>query len=422
MKKTILPLCAALLVTAGLASCGTTDQPTSSSTSNDSKKTVSLSVWVPTEQVDWAKARIEKFKTANKNTSYKISVSAASEGEISENFKKDPTNAADVFFYAGDNLGPLMNGDYLYAFSDSIYQSLKGQIMETALNTGVVDGKLYGISYTPNSYFMYYDNSKITADDAKSLDKILSKGKVIFDIDNGYYQTAFWYGTGVRFFGPNGKDPTTANLNSPEGLVAAKAIRNYIMNDNFINGGDKEIKTQFTKDANSEVVAVIGGSWLSGDLLTTFGSSLSATTLPTFQVDGKQYYMTATGDWKKCGVSKFVSTSAAIEAQKLALWLTNKDSALEKFENFNEASTLQEVANLESVQSNLVVKALMDQTSGNNIVIQPSISQMTNWWDAATAYATEILSAKKSSREFTDTQCEEWVEKLQTMLLTKVTK
>ena len=83
---------------------------------------------------------------------------------------------------------------------------------------------------------------------------------------------------------------------------------------------------------------------------------------------------------------------------------------------------MQEVANLESVQSNLVVKALMDQTSGNNIVIQPSISQMTNWWDAATAYATEILSAKKSSREFTDTQCEEWVEKLQTMLLTKVTK
>lgn len=72
-----------------------------------------------------------------------------------------------------------MDGGYLYAFSDSIYQSLQGQMSEATLNSGVVDGKLYGISYTPNSYFMYYDSSKVTAEEAKDLDKVLSKGKVI---------------------------------------------------------------------------------------------------------------------------------------------------------------------------------------------------------------------------------------------------
>lgn len=66
MKKTILPLCAALLVTAGLASCGR--EPSGSSATSKSTKPVTLSVWVPTEQVDWAKARIAKFAEANSNT------------------------------------------------------------------------------------------------------------------------------------------------------------------------------------------------------------------------------------------------------------------------------------------------------------------------------------------------------------------
>lgn len=416
MKKTILPLCAALLVTAGLASCGS--EPTGSSATSKSTKPVTLSVWVPTEQVDWAKARIAKFAEANSNTTYKISVTAVAEGDVYTKIKNDPTASADVFLYSGDHLGPLMDGGYLYAFSDSIYQSLKPQIGEAAFNSGVVDGKLYGISYTPNSYFMYYDSSKVTAEDAKDLDKLLAKGKVIFDIDNGWYQTAFWYGTGVRFFGPDGKDPTQANLDSAEGKAAARAIRDYIMKDNFVNGGDAEIKTQFTKE--SDVVAVIGGSWLSGDLLTTFGNDLAATTLPTFHEGGKEYYLTATGDWKKCGISRYVTASAAIEAQKLALWLTNKDAALEKIELFNEASTLTELASSTDVQNNMIIKTLMDQTNGEHIVLQPSISQMTNWWTAAEAFANDILSAKNGSTEFTDTQCEQWAAQLQTTLLAKI--
>ena len=81
---------------------------------------MTLSVWVPTEQVDWAKARIAKFAEANSNTTYKISVTAVAEGDVYTKIKNDPTASADVFFYSGDHLGPLMDGGYLYAFSDSI--------------------------------------------------------------------------------------------------------------------------------------------------------------------------------------------------------------------------------------------------------------------------------------------------------------
>ncbi len=42
------------------------------------------------------------------------------------------------------------------------------------------DGKLYGVPYTDNTWFMYYNKSKITEDEAKDFDTILSKAKVTF--------------------------------------------------------------------------------------------------------------------------------------------------------------------------------------------------------------------------------------------------
>lgn len=61
-------------------------------------KTVTLSVWVPTEQIDWAKERIEKFKKANENTDYRINVSAVSEGKVYEEIKKNLLEQRMCFF------------------------------------------------------------------------------------------------------------------------------------------------------------------------------------------------------------------------------------------------------------------------------------------------------------------------------------
>lgn len=416
MKKTILPLCGALLLSAGLVACGGNNE--------DDTKKVNLSLWVPAEQVDWAEERIEAFKAEPSNASkeIKVDISAVQEGDVQKNIKNEPEAAADVFFFAGDHLGVLNDSGYLYPFSDSVSNYVKETMSTGVYNSGMIGDKLYGIPYTPNTYFMYYDSSKITSDEAKDFDKILAKGKVIFDIDNGWYQTAFWYGTGVRFFGENGTDPTKANLDSEEGKIAAKAIRNYMFNPNFINGGDTEIKSLFTKDNRDDIVAVVGGSWLSEGLISSFGEDLATATLPVFHYDGTEYYMYATGDWKKCGVSKY--TNKPIEAQQLALWLTNKDSALSKFERFNEVPVLEELTSNEAIANNKIAKVVMEQSNGEHIVLQPSINQMSNWWSAAEAFGNALKAAKGDpdlEAAFDDATCEEWAQKLQDDLLKTLT-
>ena len=66
------------------------------------------------------------------------------------------------------------------------------------------DGKLYGVPYTDNTWFMYYNKSKITEDEAKDFDTILSKAKVAFSLQNSWYINGFY--DGLSLFGEKGND------------------------------------------------------------------------------------------------------------------------------------------------------------------------------------------------------------------------
>ena len=67
-----------------------------------------------------------------------------------------------------------------------------------------MDGKLYAFPMTAdNGYFMYYDSSVFSAEDVKSLDKMLevagTAGKKVFmDLSNGWYIASFFLGAGCK--------------------------------------------------------------------------------------------------------------------------------------------------------------------------------------------------------------------------------
>lgn len=48
---------------------------------------------------------------------------------------------------------------------------------------------------------MYYDKSKFTDSDVKSLDKMLEKNKVAFNITEGWYMSSFFLANGCTYFG-----------------------------------------------------------------------------------------------------------------------------------------------------------------------------------------------------------------------------
>ena len=68
------------------------------------------------------------------------------------------------------------------------------------------DGKLYGVLNTANTWFLYYNSSKFSAGDIKSLDTMLSKGKVAFPLDNSWYIAKFYVGNGWMLLRPGDAD------------------------------------------------------------------------------------------------------------------------------------------------------------------------------------------------------------------------
>ena len=89
--------------------------------------------------------------------------------------------------FASDQLGTLIEQGGIGQLGTDAEKQVKEQNGDLEINsvTGT-DGKLYGVPYTDNTWFMYYNKSKITADEAKDFDAMLAKAKVTFPMSNSW--------------------------------------------------------------------------------------------------------------------------------------------------------------------------------------------------------------------------------------------
>ena len=118
--------------------------------------------------------------------------------------KQDPTVAADVYSYASDQLGTLLDANAIGQVSDPTMKQLKRQTKGSPTMLQTVtgeDGNVYGVPLAGNTWFMYYRKSKFTEQDITSLDAMLAKGKVSFPLTNSWYLPAFYMGAGGTLFG-----------------------------------------------------------------------------------------------------------------------------------------------------------------------------------------------------------------------------
>ena len=174
----------------GFAACG-------SSTNSDKKaadSTVQLTVWSASEDQKaggWVDTVEKEFQKANPNVKFKNTV--VEPPKAAESVKKDAKAAADVYLFPNDQLGDLVKAGAIGELSDDAVKQVKEQNEETLVNSVTAqDGKMYGVPYTGNTWFMYYNKSKFSADDIKSLDAMLEKGKVAFSVSNAWYLPGFY--------------------------------------------------------------------------------------------------------------------------------------------------------------------------------------------------------------------------------------
>lgn len=421
MKK-ILALLLAVLMVASLAACGGKDDKKTNSgnkvtladgteveidipgTTDGEPVKMTLKVWGPTEDIGegkWLTQRLDAFKEANKDK-YDITwdVGVCSEGDAQTNVTKDPEAAAHVYMFASDQLGGLISAGALTQLGGKSLDQVKNDNPAWAVNTVTyTDGNIYGYPVCTNTWFMYYNKSLISAEDAKSLEAMLAKTQVAFDWGNGWYNGAFFFGAGGTLFGENGLDAEAGVDYKGEVGVAVAQRMLQLFNAGLINGGNGADMAQFLE---GNVGAFFSGSWNYEALKKELGDNLGVAVLPTFTVGEDTYTMKSFAGTKCAGVNAHIENPIeAKAANELAAFLASEESQKLHFDLRSISPTHKGLAETDKVKSHPVCSielAVMNTCS----IMQPGIPAMGKYWSPMGTFGGNIPTGSMTEADVGD--------------------
>lgn len=409
------------LVLAGtmLASCG--GDSSSSTGSNSSKTTppkntkVDLTVWGAQEDQEMIKKMCDAFAAQDKEVKYTFTYGVVSEADAKKEVTKDVAAAADVFAFSSDQTAELKETGALYKVTKNKDEIVAANT-EASISAATVDGDLYGYPAVSDTYFMYYDKSKLSEEDVKSIESILAKDidgvttNFAFDLDNGWYQSAFFFGAGNKLFGDDGRDPKMCDFNNETGFAVGEYLIGLAASKKFgANFDDGLVKEGF---ASGTLAAAVSGAWNAADISASLGDNYAATKLPTFKLNGTDVQMGSMANFKLYGVN--ATTKFPLESMALAEWLTNYDNQLTRFNERSFAPTNKTLAeDTAKLSQNVAVAALALQSQ--YATVQTSIPESGNYWKPAEAFGQDLI-AGKVSKDNLQAKLDAYVESILTTL------
>ena len=383
----------AVLLCASLAACGGNGSSSSGgSSSGGSKETqaaevvdVSVTVWGPQEdQSDdngkWLQTQCDAFNEAHPEWNITFNYGVCSEGDAKTNIGTDPSAGADVYLFANDQIPDLIKTGGIAELGGSTVDNIKANNSETTVNTVTYDGSVYGVPFTGNTWFMYYDKSVFSEDDIKSLDAMLEKGKVAFPLDNSWYIAAFYVANGCTLFGADGGDAAAGfDFGGEKGAQVTDYLVDLVANPNFANG---DVGT------NADAKAFFSGTWDYQKAVDAYGENLGIAPAPSITINGELKQMKAFAGSKAVGVNPAGALYA--EHPEVAV-------ALAAYLGGTEAQQAHyDLRNIIPTDSNITVddalaQAQMDTMSYASIV-QPLQADMGNYWSPAESMGKELVA------------------------------
>ena len=357
--KSTIALLLSLVAVGSFAACG-----------GASEDEIRLTVWVSEADQAFAKEVAEKFQQANSDKKYRFVFDVQGENETATRVLNDVESAADVFSFPNDQLTQLVNGDALTRIGGARLETLKAQNTADAVDSATVTRgdteEVYGIPYTDNTFFLYYDKSVLTAEDVGSIDGILAKcvgGKKLgFLVSDGWYNSAFYFGKGLGYevtYDENlGEKKITCNFNNEVGQKVTQSIWNLVRDSRVkADADDSKLVAGIT---DGSIVAAFSGVWNRKSIESALGDNFAAAKLPTYTyADGEQVQLVSFAGYKLMGVNNYSKNKA--EALAFADYYTNAESQIRHFETRSYFPTNVDARMDEQVINDAVGKAISAQ-------------------------------------------------------------
>ena len=386
--KRLLTIGLAALMSIGTLAACSSDKPASSGGEKPSDEVITLTVWSPQEDQsedngNWLGKQLEAFKAAHPEWNLEFKLGTCGEDDAGSMITQDPEAAADVFLFANDQIPTLLNAGALAELGGSTLDDIKARNAEGIVKYVTYNDGVYGVPFTTNTWFMYYDKRVFTEEDVKNLDTMLEKGKVAFPLNNGWYNASFFLANGCTMFGEDGTDGSAGiQFGGEKGLAVTNYLIDLAANKNFINDADG---VGVGGLGDGSVNAIFSGSWDYGNVVNALGEeNVGVAVPPTITIDGEEKQLLSFAGVKAIGVNPH--SAYAQQAVALAAFLGSTQAQQDHFDLRATVPT----DNTIKVEGNDMI-AVQNATVDHASFPQPFVPEMGNYWTPAGDFGKNIV-------------------------------
>lgn len=348
---------------------------------NNTPGTYNLKVWCAELDREMIDEMLYAYEEANPNNNYNWTVQNVGEDVAGGRVIQDPTQAADVFSFASDQLGSLVTNNAILAVPTQYQSAIADEQIPIADTAAKFNGQYYAYPYTYENCFLYYNKSLLSANQLGSIESILAANtgaeyNLGINMDDSYYTSIFMFTAGMELFGADSQDANSVDLNNSKALAGCQ----YIYNLSSMTNGSKFKSIleneQSTAFRNGNVAAIISGPHMVAEFKSALGANYAVAKLPTIKLNNKATQMVSFSGVKLYGVNR--NTAHAAEAAKLAAFLSNYDNQSIRLNDREFCPTNAQLYE-EAMDSGVeAVEVVIEQAEFTRL--KPAFTAMSSYW------------------------------------------
>ncbi len=378
-----------------LAACGPGEETSGESTEASSNE---LIVWEDVEKGEGIKEAVARFEKEN---DVKVKVIEKTYAQQIEDLRLDgPAGTGpDVLTMPGDQIGTAVTEGLIKEIAltpeeQSIYT-------DVAIQSQIVDGKVYGVPKAVESTVLYYNKALIDeADLPQSLDEWYDYSKEVTDgkqfgflalFDQIYYAQSVMSGSGGYIFGQDDAgnyDTSDIGLANKGAIEGVTLIQKFYQDKLFPAGiiGEQGINVLESLFTEGKATAIISGPW-NVEPFKKAGIDYGVVKLPEL-ANGDN--MSSFLGVKSYNVSSY--SKNAEMAEKLVKFLGDEENSRTRFEVTQEVPAVKSLASDPAVTESEVAQAVAEQSQFAELT--PNIPEMNEVWQPVDAALQTVATGK----------------------------
>ena len=406
MKKIIALLLAVMMLASVLAACGgnktTNDQQNNASGDIfHGENDIKLLVWAPEAAVQLTQSLCDEFKSEHSDKNITIEVKPQEEGDVAAQILNDPEVAGDVFSFACDQMNRLDKSKVLDPVPSDYVTEVKGRDSESSIEAATLKDELLAYPETgENGYYLVYDKSVVTDEDAKTFEGVLEAckkagRKFSMDAGNGFYSCMFMFTGGLEIQGLSDTGVQQFNNYDEEKVVdSLEAFANLFheYSDIFQSDNVDKIGSGMAQNPRS-VAAGIDGSWNAATIKEKLGDDYGAAKLPTINIKGTDTQIISMSGYKLIGVNAL--SKFPYSAHALANYLAGEKCQLARAEKLSWSPSNKVAVESDVVKSNLGSMACLEQAKN----ALPQVNIADTFWSPMGTLGNYLVKTKDITRD-----------------------